>query len=149
MLSTWPRTRSIKIITLILSLCQIHGGIASDICEDPAWPDDQVIARRADIVTSSSSSTPSSSPLPDLLSKITSGNITAGEINCRMTDYTDADVNYYTCTELAQRNNIDVEKFFLLNPEIRPDCGNIKPNSVYCVRGCTTPRRFAHVGCKH
>lgn len=59
-----------------------------------------------------------------------------GEINCRNWGNTYSTVNYYTCTELSNKYDIDVEHFFMLNPELTLDCKNIKPNTAYCVSGC-------------
>jgi hypothetical protein len=59
-----------------------------------------------------------------------------GDIVCRYESTTKSAVNYYTCTELALKYSITVEKFFLLNPSVDPDCDTIKPNTVYCVDGC-------------
>lgn len=62
--------------------------------------------------------------------------ILPGEINCRYTADTYTDVNYYTCMDLANTYGITIDKFFVLNPQVTPDCGNIQPDSVYCVDGC-------------
>ena len=59
-----------------------------------------------------------------------------GEINCRARGDTYEDVNYYTCTDLADTFGIHLEFFFFLNPTLLPDCSNIQPNSKYCVAGC-------------
>ncbi len=59
-----------------------------------------------------------------------------GDIVCRFPGRTYADVNYYTCTELADRYKISLKEFFMLNPGLDPDCSNIKPYTVYCVDGC-------------
>jgi hypothetical protein len=68
---------------------------------------------------------------------IASGDVAAGEVNCRYTGSTeDMDINYYTCTALAVRYGITIELFFLLNPELHPDCGNIQADTDYCVQGC-------------
>lgn len=61
---------------------------------------------------------------------------TAGELVCRYPGRTNADVNYYTCTQLANKYGITIEKFFMLNPGLDPDCGNIQPNTMYCLAGC-------------
>lgn len=77
----------------------------------------------------------------DISPLITTGNITAGQVNCRYAGSTeDMDINYYTCTALAIQYGISVENFFLLNPELQPDCGNIQPNTDYCVQGCKMDR---------
>ncbi|KAG4444402.1 hypothetical protein IFR05_000167 [Cadophora sp. M221] len=72
-------------------------------------------------------------------SLITTGNITAGTVNCRSSAPTTDQVNYYTCSLLAITYGITVEKFFILNPTILPDCSNIKPNSLYCTAGYIEP----------
>ncbi|KAF1942657.1 hypothetical protein EJ02DRAFT_308073, partial [Clathrospora elynae] len=54
-----------------------------------------------------------------------------GDIVCRYESTTKSAVNYYTCTELALKYSITVEKFFLLNPSVDRDCDTIKPNTVY------------------
>jgi hypothetical protein len=62
--------------------------------------------------------------------------VTAGEINCRYSAFSSANVNYYTCSELAEWYYITVEDFFKLNPTLNKECSNIKPNTEYCVEGC-------------
>ncbi|KAI1122882.1 carbohydrate-binding module family 50 [Nemania abortiva] len=66
---------------------------------------------------------------------------TAGDINCRFPGSTYAEVNYYTCAWLAYKYGITIEKFFMLNPGLDPDCGNIKPYTTYCVAGFIEPLR--------
>ncbi|KAI1181459.1 carbohydrate-binding module family 50 [Nemania serpens] len=66
---------------------------------------------------------------------------TAGELVCRYPGRTNADVNYYTCTQLANKYGITIEKFFMLNPGLDPDCGNIQPNTMYCLAGYIEPLR--------
>ena len=60
-----------------------------------------------------------------------------GDIVCRFESTTTSEVKYYTCTEMALKYSITVEKFFILNPSTDKDCSTIKPNTVYCVDGCT------------
>jgi hypothetical protein len=64
------------------------------------------------------------------------GTIAPGDINCRFLGRTYEDVNYYTCTELADLYGITVEQFFTLNPTVQTDCSNLLPNTEYCVAGC-------------
>jgi hypothetical protein len=59
-----------------------------------------------------------------------------GDIACRYESTTKPEVKYYTCTELALKYSITVEKFFMLNPSVDKDCDTIKLNTVYCVNGC-------------
>lgn len=63
-----------------------------------------------------------------------------GDIVCRYETTTLAEVNYYTCTELALKYSITVEKFFQLNPSVDKNCDTIQPRTNYCVAGCETPR---------
>jgi len=59
-----------------------------------------------------------------------------GEVNCRNWSRTYADVNYYTCTYMAKRWGLTVDRFLFLNPMLEQDCSNIKANTNYCVKGC-------------
>lgn len=68
---------------------------------------------------------------------ISTGDVHAGQVNCRYTASTNGrEVNYYTCALLANRYGISVESFFKLNPGLHPDCSNIQADTDYCVRGC-------------
>lgn len=62
--------------------------------------------------------------------------IKAGDINCRSYDRTYDDANYYSCKELAYKWNIRLAWFFQINPTLLPDCSNILPNTLYCIRAC-------------
>ena len=69
--------------------------------------------------------------------------VTVGEINCRYWTTTRAEVNYYTCSQMAQRYSISNDVLFKLNPSLARDCSNVQPGTDYCVRGCkysSTPR---------
>ncbi|KAI1394610.1 hypothetical protein F4819DRAFT_501693 [Hypoxylon fuscum] len=66
---------------------------------------------------------------------------TAAADDCQPSTCTHDNVNYYTCTQLAERYDITVEMFFTLNPDLDPDCGNILPNTDYCVEGFIEPVR--------
>lgn len=59
-----------------------------------------------------------------------------GEVNCRQKDTSPGSVNYYTCTQMADKHDINVERFFLINPNLKKDCSNIQPKTKYCVDGC-------------
>lgn len=63
----------------------------------------------------------------------------AGEINCRYWGITSSQVNYYSCTEMSEFYDVDLELFFKLNPTLEPDCSNILPKTEYCVDGCKSP----------
>ena len=60
-----------------------------------------------------------------------------GDIVCRYVSITGEEVNYHTCTGLAQRYSINIENFFLLNLADDKECKAIKPNTEYCVDGCS------------
>lgn len=64
---------------------------------------------------------------------------TPGQVNCRYTLTSPEQVNYYTCTELANEWDISIDKFFMLNPDLDRECKTIKPNTEYCVSGCECP----------
>jgi hypothetical protein len=68
-----------------------------------------------------------------------SANAAPGDVVCRYETTTLSEVNYYTCTELANKYSISVEKFFQLNPSVDKECDTIKPNTNYCVAGCKSP----------
>ncbi|KAF2024260.1 hypothetical protein EK21DRAFT_24363, partial [Setomelanomma holmii] len=61
--------------------------------------------------------------------------VAPGEVSCRYTATTGANVNYYTCKELADWYYITVDNFFLWNPTIDRECSNVKPNTEYYVDG--------------
>ncbi|EAQ92535.1 hypothetical protein CHGG_00770 [Chaetomium globosum CBS 148.51] len=67
--------------------------------------------------------------------------VTVGEINCRYWSTTPAEVNYYTCSQLAQRYSISNDLFFQLNPGLASDCSDVQPETEYCVRGFIEPVR--------
>lgn len=62
--------------------------------------------------------------------------VVPGQVVCRYTLTSPAEVSYYTCIELADRYDISIDKFFLLNPDLDRDCKTIEPNTDYCVAGC-------------
>ncbi|XWX00255.1 hypothetical protein V2A60_008275 [Cordyceps javanica] len=51
------------------------------------------------------------------------------------------DVNYYTCTAMANEYSITVEEFFALNPSVKKDCSNMEPMGWYCIEGYIEPLR--------
>lgn len=68
-----------------------------------------------------------------------------GDINCRSYGRVYDNVGYWSCNQLAQTYGITIEKFWMLNPELAPDCEGIQPNTEYCVDGCKScplPRAF-------
>jgi hypothetical protein len=69
----------------------------------------------------------------------TTTNAAVGDIVCRYTAPTPSVLNYYICQDFADYYGISIEKFFQLNPSLNPACDNIKPETEYCVAGCTLP----------
>lgn len=122
---------------------------AGDTCAPSIWQPGQFERRQLATPTSTSSGssqtfTSSTSSLDaqptgnvTISPIITTGNITAGQVNCRYSGSTEGlDISYYTCMQLANQYGISIETFFTLNPGLHPDCGNIQPDTDYCVRGC-------------
>ena len=59
-----------------------------------------------------------------------------GDVVCYSYSRTYDKVNYFSCQELADYHDLYVEEFFMWNPEIKPDCSNIRPYTFYCIGGC-------------
>ncbi len=74
-------------------------------------------------------------PMPDQFAKFGPGGPKVGDLECQLYTSTDQEVNYFTCTEIAQYGRISNDEFFLWNPELKPDCSNIKSWSWYCIAG--------------
>ncbi|OBT74629.1 hypothetical protein VF21_06412 [Pseudogymnoascus sp. 05NY08] len=164
-------TPSLKLFSLAIFLALISHVLASNDCAPATWSKAGLKVRQ---VTSSTSKSPVSSS-SSLLKSITSssskastsstltsssaatsstainilatGNVTAGQVNCRYSGTTDSEVNYYTCTSLAKFYGISNKVFFTLNPELALDCSNIKPNTPYCVSGFIEPLRSTSGKC--
>jgi hypothetical protein len=62
--------------------------------------------------------------------------VNPGEINCRNWAPTYSNVGYWTCSQLADTFGITLDLFWILNPDLAPDCDGILPNTEYCVDGC-------------
>lgn len=153
MKSTQSTFWSRHLVLWAIALCLTATVRASDQCAPSIWQPGQFegrlfVAATTSIPTSSFSSGAStgvsssvgttSSPVPVVISPVVSGgNITAGTVNCRYAGSTEGmDINYYTCSALAAQYGISIETFFMLNPDLNPDCGNIKADTDYCVSGC-------------
>jgi hypothetical protein len=63
----------------------------------------------------------------------------SAEVRYRYNTTASPDVSYYTCTELATKYDISLEKFFLLNPLLDPDCTRIQAGEQYCVSDNVVP----------
>jgi hypothetical protein len=64
------------------------------------------------------------------------GIASVGQTNCRYSAKTGKDVNYFTCTEIAQKYHLTMAELLDLNPELDEKCQGIKPDTDYCVVGC-------------
>lgn len=111
-------------VSLTTSLLIFTLAFAADECQPATWSKAGLRA------------TPSPKMMVTSVSRIVLGTAKPGEVNCRYASQTGSDVNYYTCTQLAERYEISVEEFFLINPMLEPDCSNIEPSTEYCVDGC-------------
>ncbi|KAH6609995.1 carbohydrate-binding module family 18 protein [Trichoderma cornu-damae] len=146
------------LVSWAIALCLTATVRASDQCAPSIWQPGQFegrlfVAATTSTPTSSFSSGAStgasssvgttSSPVPVVISPVVSGgNITAGTVNCRYAGSTEGmDISYYTCSALAAQYGISVDTFFMLNPDLDPDCGNIKADTDYCVSGFIEPAR--------
>jgi hypothetical protein len=67
---------------------------------------------------------------------VESAKLAVGDIVCEWSTTTKSSVNYYTCTELADKYGTPLDEFFKLNPTLNPECENIQPDTQYCVIGC-------------
>ncbi|KAH8668656.1 hypothetical protein BX600DRAFT_538677 [Xylariales sp. PMI_506] len=127
---------------LILTSLQLAttAELGTGSCKPPTW----AATTRDPSVNSGSSSTTtrvktSSVSRPHV---ITDGKtIKPGDINCRWFGDTYEEVDSSTCQSLATRDRITLETFFILNPTLRKDCGNVKPNWRYCTAGFIEPLR--------
>ncbi|KAH6619420.1 hypothetical protein B0J18DRAFT_492231 [Chaetomium sp. MPI-SDFR-AT-0129] len=116
----------------LLSFISFLGCVrADDDCQPVQWSNDKPPTR---VFRTNNAA-------PRILSLITTGNVTAGEVNCRYSATTGNDVNYYTCTQLATKFGVSIDLFFTLNPTLERDCSNIQPNTEYCVDGFIEPLR--------
>ncbi|KAI1371647.1 carbohydrate-binding module family 50 [Hypoxylon crocopeplum] len=137
-----PETRSPRLLSfpfyIILSLLSV---VAADDCQPSTWTVDARPAAPTPFIASNATIRLKSASVALI------GAVEPGEINCRYRGSTYEDVNYYTCTQLAERYEITIEKFFMLNPDLDPDCGNIQPNTDYCVDGFIEPVRATDGHC--
>ncbi|KAF6824053.1 hypothetical protein CPLU01_11049 [Colletotrichum plurivorum] len=121
----------------LLSLAALAA--AANTCQPSTWIK---VAKRA-------APTLAASPhlKPKAVSNIVLGTAEPGEVNCRYARQTGKDVNYYKCTELAERYEITVEEFFVIDPGLKKDCSDIQPNTEYCVDGFIEPERASDGVC--
>ena len=137
------QTRSPNFLSFTLFLLSIFTVNASNQCQPATWSKANLRRAVTTSTTTSNATTTTSSTISTATSNITSiistGNVQPGQINCRYSASTYSDVNYYTCTQLADRYGITVQAFFTLNPKLDLDCSNIQPNSEYCIAGCKYP----------
>lgn len=133
-----------------IALCFAARVLAADDCAPVEWqPGDfedrfkiatftshPESSRLSEVQGSSAPSIPSGDPVAISLA-VDGRNITSGKVNCRYSANTkDMELNYYTCTVLSRKYGITTDTFFMLNPELEPNCSNIRANTDYCVSGC-------------
>lgn len=99
-------------------------------CKPHTWSDEGVSGATAAVAKPY---TPKTTPA---VPRIDGANIQPGQINCRYWGQTHEDVDSNSCLNLAKYYGIKIEKFFMLNPILDPDCGNIRPDTEYCTAGC-------------
>ncbi|KAK2024075.1 hypothetical protein LX32DRAFT_656479 [Colletotrichum zoysiae] len=121
--------RSRTLVSLTTFLLTFTLTVAANECQPATWSKPGL------------SPTPSPEMMVEKVKRIVVGTAEPGEVNCRYTSYTGSDVNYYTCTKLALYYEIPIQEFFLVNPDLKPDCSNIQPNTEYCVDGFIEPVR--------
>ncbi|KAI8952346.1 hypothetical protein F4801DRAFT_577509 [Xylaria longipes] len=123
--------------SFLFHLTYVSLATAADTCSPWTWANN--VARTA-APAATAEPTVTFVPSGDHVANIKRATV-MGDIVCRFPGRTYADVNYYTCTELANKYEISLKEFFMLNPGLDPDCGNIKPYTVYCVDGFIEPLR--------
>ncbi|KAF1842320.1 carbohydrate-binding module family 18 protein [Cucurbitaria berberidis CBS 394.84] len=126
----WMQSSAALLSTFVLLLT-----VVADDCQPATWVKAGNFARANNLAATSTTPT----PVPSATSSSTVPK--AGEINCRSWGKTYDTVNYYTCTEISNKYQITTDFFFSLNPTLKPDCSNIKPQSRYCVDGFVEPLR--------
>jgi hypothetical protein len=138
-LDFWVVLLSFVTITVASNDCAASTWQPGQFKRDVTSTSSQLTSSTSTGISLSSATVNTASPLPTVIISpiISSGDVSVGQVNCRYAANTEGmDINYYTCTKLAQGYGISVATFFKLNPTVLPDCSNIKANSDYCVAGC-------------
>lgn len=120
--------RSSTLVICALLLLSIVA--AQDQCAPATWTKGSITRRH----------TFANSTFPNGTQPENSTSIKPGQINCRYFAKTRDTVDDYTCFNVATRYQITVATFFGLNPSLNQSCGNIRPNTQYCVAGCESSR---------
>jgi hypothetical protein len=107
------------LLTMPLFLCPVSGQDGSE-CQPYKWSFAGLRIRQDGLLPTEGTPT----------------NVVVGEINCRYWTTTPAEVDYYTCSEMALRYEISNSVFFSLNPGLAQDCSDVQAETDYCVRGC-------------
>ncbi|KAH8812141.1 hypothetical protein F5884DRAFT_877588 [Xylogone sp. PMI_703] len=126
------QTQSLQLLSFTFFLLSLLSAVAADDCQPSTWAAGAVRLRAAPTPTVTFNKSASVASM---------GDAQPGQINCRYWGSTYTDVNYYTCTQLADKYGITIDQFFMLNPELDPDCSNIQQNTDYCVDGFVEPVR--------
>lgn len=118
------------VIVGVSLLALLHAASADD-CQPWTWKWD---AARHGPLAAAATGTPSQRVAVKPF--VRAATIEPGEINCRSWTQTYDNVGYWSCSQLADDFGITLDKFWLLNPKLAPDCEGIQPNTEYCVDGC-------------
>ncbi|KAI1111929.1 carbohydrate-binding module family 50 [Nemania sp. NC0429] len=118
---------------LSLTYASLALATTTGTCKPWTWTNSNLVARAAE-------PTVTFVPSGDHIFKAGAA-VVAGDLVYRDTGWTYADVSSSTYNELADRYEIPLEVFFILNPGLDRDCGNIKPYTIYCVRRFIEPLR--------
>ncbi|KAH6624478.1 hypothetical protein B0J18DRAFT_180146 [Chaetomium sp. MPI-SDFR-AT-0129] len=117
-------------VTFLALLPLLHHASADD-CQPWTWTWDA--ARKVDAAAA-----PSRAAVKPYVRAAT---VNPGDINCRSWAQTYDNVGYWSCSQLADDFGITLDKFWMLNPTLAPDCEGIQPNTEYCVDGFIEPLR--------
>lgn len=104
---------------------------AADKCQPLPWLNDNDQVALADTTVISVSE-----PTVTEIRIVSTGYVVPGEVNCREQTTTGGTVGCCTCAQISYHYAMLDGLFFLLNPTVTRNCGNIKPNTPYCVDGC-------------
>jgi hypothetical protein len=87
------------------------------------------VTRFAEVAGTPMISTPIAIPVNNLSGRITILEVKPGELNYRAWGKTYNQVEFYTCTEICNKYQITTDYFISLNPTLKTDCSNTRPNS--------------------
>ncbi|KAH7632335.1 hypothetical protein B0T09DRAFT_330915 [Sordaria sp. MPI-SDFR-AT-0083] len=137
--TTWPR----HFAFWALATLHLKSTVRAE-CAPTTWDNSEFETTGHCSVPNPLAATSAAVPIPVPTSHlISTGYVTPGEVNCRYdTNTEDMEINEHTCTAIAVRYGITLKAFFVLNPGLHSDCGNIEANTDYCVAGCKITREL-------